>query len=159
MARSRGVTDGRSFSHPASGRRASERGKPGIRVKRAYEPPSPEDGTRVLVDRLWPRGLRKAEAAIDCWLKEIAPSSELRRWFGHDPSRWEEFRHRYRAELSARPELLDKLRALMEQGALTLVYAARDEDHNHAVVLRDMLLRKRAGGTIHEGDTRSSDGG
>ena len=94
-------------------------------MKRAYEPPSPEDGARVLVDRLWPRGLRKAEAAIDCWLKEIAPSSELRRWFGHDPSRWEEFRRRYRAELSARPELLDKLRALAEQGALTLVYAAR----------------------------------
>ena len=85
----------------------------------AYEPSSPKDGTRVLVDRLWPRGLRKTEAAIDCWLKEIAPSSELRRWFGHNPSRWEEFRRRYRAELSARPELLDKLRALAEQGALT----------------------------------------
>ena len=114
--------------------------KPDIRLKRAYEPPSPEDGTRVLVDRLWPRGVRKAEAAIDCWLKEIAPSSELRRWFGHDPSRWKEFRHRYRAELSARPELLDKLRALAEQGTLTLVYAAHDEDHNQAVVLRGMPL-------------------
>ena len=90
---------------------ASGRGKPGVRVKRAYEPRSPEDGTRVLVDRLWPRGLRKADAAIDCWMKEIAPSTELRRWFGHDPSRWEEFQHRYRTELSARPELLDKLRA------------------------------------------------
>ena len=86
-------------------------------------------------------GVRKAEAVIDCWLKEIAPSSELRRWFGHDPSRWEEFRRRYRAELSARPELLDRLRALAEQGTLTLVYAARDEDHNQAVALRGMLLR------------------
>ena len=144
---------------PRQVRRPFEHGKPDIRLKRAYEPPSPEDGTRVLVDRLWPRGVRKAEAAIDCWLKEIAPSSELRRWFGHDPSRWEEFRRRYRAELSARPELLDKLRALAEQGTLTLVYAARDEDHNQAVALRGMLLRERAGGAIHEGDRRSSDGG
>lgn len=114
--------------------------KPDTRVKRAYEPPLPEDGTRVLVDRLWPRGLRKAGAAIDCWLKEIAPSSELRRWFGHDPSWWEEFRRHYEAELSARPELLDQLRALAEQGTLTLVYAAHDEDHNQAVALCDMLL-------------------
>jgi uncharacterized protein YeaO (DUF488 family) len=114
--------------------------KPDIRLKRAYEPPSPEDGMRVLVDRLWPRGLRKADAAIDCWLKEVAPSSQLRRWFGHDPGRWEEFSRRYRAELSACPELLDQLRALAEQGTLTLVYAAHDEDHNQAVALRDMLL-------------------
>ena len=114
--------------------------KPDIRLKRAYEPSSPEDGMRVLVDRLWPRGIRKADAAIDCWLKEIAPSSELRRWFGHDPSRWQEFRRRYRAELSARPELLDKLRALATQGTLTLVYAAHDEDHNQATALHGMLL-------------------
>ena len=119
--------------------RSTSMAKPDIRLKRAYEPPSPEDGTRVLVDRLWPRGVRKAEAVIDCWLKEIAPSSELRRWFGHDPSRWEEFRRRYRAELSSRPELLNRLRALAEQGTLTLVYAARDEDHNQAVALRGML--------------------
>jgi uncharacterized protein YeaO (DUF488 family) len=112
-----------------------------IRLKRAYEPPAPEDGTRVLVDRLWPRGVRKSEAAIDCWLKEIAPSSELRRWFGHDPSRWEEFQRRYRAELSSRPELLDRLRALADRGTLTLVYSAHDEDHNDAVVLRGMLAR------------------
>jgi uncharacterized protein YeaO (DUF488 family) len=112
-----------------------------IRLKRAYEPPSPEDGTRVLVDRLWPRGVRKTEAAIDGWLKEVAPSTELRRWFGHDPDRWEEYERRYRAELSSRPGLLDKLRALAEQGTLTLVYAARDEDHNDAVVLRGLLSR------------------
>jgi uncharacterized protein YeaO (DUF488 family) len=137
----------------------SEYGKPSIRAKRVYEPPSPEDGSRVLVDRLWPRGLHKADAAIDCWLKEIAPSSELRRWFGHDPGRWEEFQRRYQAELSPRPELLEKLRAQAAQGTLTLVYAARDADHNHAVALRGMLLRKRTGGASRGGDIRSSDNG
>jgi uncharacterized protein YeaO (DUF488 family) len=110
-----------------------------IRVKRAYEPPSPEDGTRVLVDRLWPRGVRKSELAIGRWLKEIAPSTELRRWFGHDPARWEEFRRRYRAELAAHADLLDDLRRLGRAGPLTLVYAAHDEQHNQAVVLRDVL--------------------
>ena len=110
-----------------------------IRLKRAYAPPSPEDGLRVLVDRLWPRGLRKADASIDRWLKEIAPSSELRRWFGHDPARWEEFQHRYRRELSTHQELLNELRALAREGPLTLVYSAHDEDHNDAVVLRDTL--------------------
>jgi uncharacterized protein YeaO (DUF488 family) len=111
-----------------------------ICVKRVYEPPSPEDGTRVLVGRLWPRDLRKADAAIDCWLKETAPSSELRRWFGHDPGRWKEFRHCYRVELSARPELLDKHRALAAHDTLTLVYAAHDKSHNQAVALRGMPL-------------------
>jgi len=114
--------------------------RPDIRLKRAYEPASPEDGRRILVDRLWPRGLRKADAAIDRWLKDIAPSSELRRWFGHDPNRWEEFRQRYRRELSARQDLLDELRAMASESRLTLVYSARDEDHNDAVVLREMLL-------------------
>lgn len=118
----------------------SEHSKLSIRVKRVYEPPSPEDGTRVLVGRLWPRGLRKADAAIDCWLKETAPSSELRRWFGHDPGRWKEFRHCYRVELSARPELLDKLRALAAHDTLTLVYAAHDKSHDQAVALRGMPL-------------------
>jgi len=113
--------------------------KPDIRLKRAYEPPAPEDGRRILVDRLWPRGLRKANAAIDCWLKDIAPSTELRRWFGHDPARWEEFRRRYRAELSAHPDPLNELRAIALEGRLTLVYSARDELHNDAVVLRDVL--------------------
>jgi uncharacterized protein YeaO (DUF488 family) len=113
--------------------------KPDIRLKRAYEPPSQEDGLRILVDRLWPRGLRKAESAIDRWLKDIAPSTELRRWFGHDPSRWDEFRRRYRDELAARLDLLDELRSLAREHRLTLVYAARDEHHNDAIVLRDML--------------------
>ncbi len=111
-----------------------------VRLKRAYEAPSAEDGTRVLVDRLWPRGLRKSSAAIDRWLKDVAPSTELRRWFGHDPSRWSEFRRRYRTELSHKPELLNELRTVAQRGPLTLIYAARDELHNEAVVLRDVIV-------------------
>jgi uncharacterized protein YeaO (DUF488 family) len=110
-----------------------------VRLKRAYLPPSPEDGTRILIDRLWPRGLRKSEAAIDRWLKDVAPSTELRRWFGHDPNKWEEFRRKYVAELSGRAELMDELREVARKGPLTLVYAARDELHNEAIVLRDLL--------------------
>jgi uncharacterized protein YeaO (DUF488 family) len=110
-----------------------------IRLKRAYEPPSPDDGMRVLVDRLWPRGLRKSEAAIDRWLKEVAPSSELRRWFGHDPRKWDEFRRKYRVELSGGGDLLRELRQAAQEGPLTLVYSARDQEHNQAVVLRDVL--------------------
>jgi uncharacterized protein YeaO (DUF488 family) len=112
-----------------------------IRLKRAYEPATPEDGVRILVDRLWPRGLRKSDAAIERWLKDIAPSAELRRWFGHDPERWDEFQKRYRAELSHHADLLDELRAIARKGRLTLVYAARDEERNQAVVLRDVLSR------------------
>jgi uncharacterized protein YeaO (DUF488 family) len=111
----------------------------GIRLKRAYLAPSPEDGVRVLVDRLWPRGLRKSEEAIDRWLKDLAPSTELRRWFGHDPSRWTEFRRQYEAELSRQTELLDELRAMAQKGPVTLVFAAQDELHNQAVVLKDFL--------------------
>jgi uncharacterized protein YeaO (DUF488 family) len=114
-------------------------GRLNIRLRRAYEPASPEDGVRVLVDRLWPRGLAKSEAAIDRWLKEVAPSSELRRWFGHDPTKWEEFRRRYAAELSGHAELVNELRKAAQGGPLTLVYSARDEQHNQAVVLRDEL--------------------
>jgi uncharacterized protein YeaO (DUF488 family) len=112
---------------------------PDIRLKRAYERPSSDDGIRVLVDRLWPRGMRKEDAAIDHWLKELAPSTELRRWFAHDPERWEEFRRRYRDELSAHAERLEELRATARERRLTLVYSARDERHNDAVVLRDVL--------------------
>lgn len=114
-------------------------GTSNIRLKRAYLPPAPEDGLRVLVDRLWPRGISKSDAKIDRWMKELAPSSELRRWFGHDPSRWDEFRRRYEAELSQRADLLDELRELAQNGPLTLVFGARDELHNQAVVLRDLL--------------------
>ena len=96
---------------------------------------------RIPVDRLWPGGLGKSGAAIDRWLKELPPSNELRQWFGHDPSRWDEFRRRYAAELSNQAELLRKLRTSARKGALTLVYAAREELHNQAVVLRDFLMR------------------
>ena len=115
--------------------------QPDIRLKRAYDPPSPDDGRRILVDRLWPRGLRKSEAAIDRWLKEIAPTPELRRWFGHEPNRWNEFQRRYRDELTHHPELVNELRAIAREERLTLVYAARDQHHNDAVVLRELLLQ------------------
>ena len=112
---------------------------PDVQLKRAYDAPSATDGTRVLVDRLWPRGLRKADAAIDEWLKDVAPSHELRRWFGHDPARWTEFRRRYKAELSRNEAAVEALRALARQGRLTLVYSAHDAAHNQAVVLKDVL--------------------
>ena len=122
--------------------------KPGIpaaqlRLKRAYEPAAPNDGVRILVDRLWPRGVSKAKAQLDDWMKEIAPSAELRQWFGHDPARWGEFQQRYRAELQQHDELLEQIRALSSKGVVTLVYGARDEEHNDAVVLRAVLLETR----------------
>ncbi|HLO64047.1 MAG TPA: DUF488 domain-containing protein [Azonexus sp.] len=111
-----------------------------IRVKRVYAPAAPDDGMRILVDRLWPRGLKKADAAIDRWLKQIAPSAELRRWFGHVPERWEEFRRRYAVELRQQPEALKELRELAADKPLTLLFAAHDEARNNAVVLREALL-------------------
>lgn len=111
-----------------------------VRLKRAYEPPAPDDGMRILIDRLWPRGIKKTDAAIDEWMKEIAPSAELRKWFGHDPERWHEFRRRYQSEIRRHPDELDRLRALARHGRITLVFAARDEVHNDAVVLKDLLL-------------------
>ena len=113
-----------------------------LRLKRAYEPAEAEDGVRILVDRLWPRGLSKAKVALDDWMKDIAPTTELRQWFGHDPARWAEFQRRYRAELREHAEQLDHIRALAKTQTITLVYGARDEVHNDAVVLRDVLLRK-----------------
>lgn len=115
--------------------------KPKLQLKRAYEPPAPDDGVRVLIDRLWPRGLAKSDAKIDRWLKEVAPSAELRRWFGHDPERWPEFRRRYKGELKAVEESLESLRSLARRQPVTLVYGARDEEHNDAVVLREVLMR------------------
>jgi uncharacterized protein YeaO (DUF488 family) len=115
-----------------------------IRLKRAYDRPTPADGTRILIDRLWPRGVTKAAAAIDQWVKEIAPSTALRKWFGHDPARWEEFRSRYTAEIRERPDQLRDLRDQARQGPITLVYSAHDEAHNDAVVLRDILLGRAA---------------
>lgn len=113
-----------------------------LSLKRAYEPAAESDGTRVLVDRLWPRGLDKQHAAIDEWLKELAPSAELRKWFGHEPERWEEFRRRYAAELTNN-EAVARLRELAGRRHVTLVYAAHDEAHNNAVALRDYLLDGR----------------
>ena len=114
-----------------------------IKLKRAYEPPAPDDGTRILIDRLWPRGVKKAEAAIDEWMKDIAPSTELRKWFGHDPARWQEFRRRYQSEIRQHPNEFDRLRTLAQQGRITLVFSANDEAHNDAVVLKDLLLGRR----------------
>lgn len=109
-----------------------------IRIKRIYETPAPDDGLRILIDRLWPRGLRKENAHIDHWLKEIAPSDALRREFGHDVSKWAMFQRRYREELAANPAL-EELRALAAQNDITLLYAAKDEAHNQAVVLKQVL--------------------
>ena len=111
-----------------------------ISLKRAYESPAKTDGTRVLVDRLWPRGITKSGAGIDLWLKDLAPSTELRQWFGHDPEKWPEFQKKYRAELKGNPAL-SELRALSRRGKVTLVYAAKDELHNNAVVLKQILAR------------------
>jgi uncharacterized protein YeaO (DUF488 family) len=111
-----------------------------VKLKRAYEPPAADDGIRILVDRLWPRGLSKQRAAIDQWMKDISPSTELRKWFGHDTSRWDEFRRRYAKELRQHHELLDQLRSLAREGPITLVYSARDEAHNDAVELRQVIL-------------------
>lgn len=115
-----------------------------VQLKRAYDPPSPRDGTRILVDRLWPRGISKAKARVDLWLKDVAPSTVLRQWFGHDPARWSEFRRRYRAELRRQPDALAQLRALARRGRVTLVFGARDERRNQAVVLKDLLADRGA---------------
>jgi uncharacterized protein YeaO (DUF488 family) len=120
----------------------NERRTENVRLKRAYESPSADDGTRVLIDRLWPRGVKKTDAAIDHWMRELAPSTELRKWFGHDPARWEEFRRRYIAELRENGEELSRLRDMAQEGVVTLVYAARDEAHNDAVVLKEILLER-----------------
>jgi uncharacterized protein YeaO (DUF488 family) len=111
-----------------------------VKLKRAYERPATDDGVRILIDRLWPRGVSKADAAIDQWAKDIAPTTALRKWFGHDPTRWREFRRRYAGELRQHPEQLARLRALAKQGPITLVFSARDERHNDAVALRAVLL-------------------
>ena len=111
-----------------------------LAVKRIYELPAPDDGQRVLVDRIWPRGVRKQDAALALWLKEIAPSDELRKWFGHEPARWVEFQERYRAQLDGNEEVVEQLRALLGKGKVTLLYGAHDEAHNNAVALAGYLL-------------------
>ena len=114
-----------------------------IKLKRAYEPASKDDGLRVLVQQLWPRGVSKQKARIDLWLKTLAPSTELRRWYGHDPARWPQFRKRYRAELKGQGDVLALLRYVTEERTVTFVYAARNEEHNSALVLRDFLKRRK----------------
>ncbi len=112
-----------------------------LRLKRVYAPASRDDGVRVLVDRLWPRGLTKEKAAVDHWMKDVAPSSDLRKWFGHDPDRWSEFQRRYKKELREHKNLLDEIRKLTRDGTVTLLFGAHDEEHNDAVVLRDVLSK------------------
>jgi uncharacterized protein YeaO (DUF488 family) len=114
-----------------------------IKLKRAYDKPDAADGLRILVDRLWPRGLTKQRAAVDLWLKDVAPSTELRKWFGHDPAKWKEFQTRYRRELRAKKDALDVLNQKSKGHTTTLVYAARDEEHNEALVLKRLLERRQ----------------
>ena len=113
-----------------------------IRLKRAYEKPEPTDGTRILVDRLWPRGLTKEKAAIDLWLKELAPSTELRKWFAHDPKKWSAFRGRYRTELKQHSAPLQLIKSKAKEGVVTLIYGARDQEHNEAIILREFLAAR-----------------
>lgn len=116
--------------------------RPIIRVKRVYEPPARSDGCRVLVDRVWPRGLRKDDVALDAWIKDVAPSTELRKWFGHEPERWDEFKRRYREELDAHPEAVQAVRDACTKKTLTLLFGAKDEERNQAVVLASYLTRQ-----------------
>jgi uncharacterized protein YeaO (DUF488 family) len=134
-----------------------------LRLKRAYEPALPEDGVRVLVDRLWPRGLSRDKAGIDLWLKEVAPSDALRRWFGHQSARWAEFKRRYRQELDQNPAAVTRLRRIVdENGCVTLLFAARDFDHNNAIVLREVLGEDATHRTVqqfarpHSSDTKDT---
>lgn len=113
-----------------------------LKLKRAYERPAREDGQRFLVERLWPRGVKKDALRLDAWLKDVAPSSELRKWFSHDPKKWPEFQKRYRSELKLRPEVCDRIMHAARQGTVTLIYAARDPEQNSAAVLRDYLKKK-----------------
>ena len=113
-----------------------------IDLKRAYDPPTKNDGRRLLVDRVWPRGIAKDDLQIDAWLKDLAPSTELRKWFGHDPAKWDEFRKRYALELEQRPEALEELVEKARAGHVTLVFSAKDTQHNNAVALKEQLERR-----------------
>jgi uncharacterized protein YeaO (DUF488 family) len=114
-----------------------------IRIKRIYDPPSPQDGFRILVDRLWPRGLTKEKARVDWWVKDIAPSNKLRKWYGHDPEKWGEFKRRYYEEIGSQQEPLELLLKKAEQGTITLLYGSKEEKLNNAVALKEYLERKR----------------
>ncbi len=110
-----------------------------VKIKRIYDPASPDDGKRILIDRLWPRGIKKEEAKIDEWLRDIAPSTELRKWFSHDPEKWQEFKKRYKRELTDKEELLRKLKVEAKKGTITLLFAAKDTKHMNAAVLKEVL--------------------
>ena len=114
-----------------------------IKIKRAYEPSHKDDGVRILVDRLWPRGLTKEKASVDLWLKEIAPSTELRKWFAHDPDKWKSFRGRYETEIRHNDDLIKVLKDKAREGTVTLIYGARDQKHNEALVLKQFLEKNR----------------
>lgn len=131
-----------------------------VKIKRAYEKPSADDGIRILVDGLWPRGLSKAELKIEIWEKEIAPSKELRNWYGHEPEKWPEFRRRFRAELekSPRKEALGHLAEVAKQGDLTLVFGTRDAEHSNAAVIAEMIEEKLKGGVRKTAKPRGRSG-
>jgi uncharacterized protein YeaO (DUF488 family) len=113
-----------------------------IHLKRVYEKPSSDDGVRILVERLWPRGLTKAKAAVDSWIKDVAPSPDLRKWFGHDPARWRRFKQRYWKELEGRKDDVDALRRKAREGRVTFIYAAHDQEHNAALALKEFIERR-----------------
>jgi uncharacterized protein YeaO (DUF488 family) len=129
----------RRYASPACSMPEIETAPHPLSWKRVYDQPTPGDGRRVLIDRLWPRGIRKQDLTFDEWWKDLAPSTELRKWFGHDPARWEEFRHRYAAELAARPQALVCLREALQRGPVTLLTASRNEHCNHAVALMEVI--------------------
>ena len=114
-----------------------------VKIKRIYEPASREDGKRILIDRLWPRGIKKEEAKIDEWMKEIAPTTGLRKWFSHDPAKWPEFRKRYIDELKSKSDLVERLRSEATEGTITLLFAAKGAEHSNAVVLKELIEKKR----------------
>jgi len=114
-----------------------------LRIKRAYEPPAKSDGSRLLVERLWPRGIKKEALKMDAWLKDAAPSTALRKWFGHDPEKWAEFQRRYRAELDQRPEAWQPILEAAKKGVVTLLFSSHDTEHNNVVALRDYLEKRR----------------
>ncbi len=119
-----------------------KRARPALAIKRAYDPPAASDGKRLLVERLWPRGITKEALKADAWLRDVAPSTELRKWFSHDPEKWAEFQRRYRAELDAHPEAWEEILAAAREGRVTLLFSSRDTEHNNVVALRDYLTSK-----------------
>ena len=114
-----------------------------LKIKRVYEGHDPDDGARYLVERLWPRGIKKENLSMEAWLKDVAPSADLRRWFGHDPAKWDEFQRRYRAELDENQKAWEPLLEAVKRGDVTLLYSARDTEHNNAIVLKDYLEEHR----------------